>query len=97
MSHNLYCKELDLIQIGTYASNMILSQNAEGVPDGGWVGVARRLRFYLNMIFQGRFNTARDSESQKEIREFWDEEIRKLDEVVAAAHHNGTTLDFWIL
>lgn len=52
MSMNLHCDELPLPQIGTWASELILSAGESKNPDGGWQGVRRRLLLYWKMLEQ---------------------------------------------
>ena len=86
MSMNIVCKEMELPQIGTYESELILSYDVEHKRlDGGWKGVCRRLIWYWKMHHQYDFNReCTNPERQQEINDYYHGLIRQLQECMAA-------------
>lgn len=82
MSMNLYCREFEVRQIGTNDTNDILSLK-KGQPEGGWQGVAKRLRAYWEQAAQEMLKDAKGNrEEQNFIREDLAELNERLDEAI---------------
>lgn len=72
MSMNIACKEMELPQIGSWESELILSYNSQGESDGGWEGAFRRLVLFWRMNCQHEFNReSTNPERQQEIKEYY--------------------------
>lgn len=98
MSMNLGCKGFYMvpIQIGTYDSYMIYSNN-----DGGSAGVFYRLKqYYLrrqqedlnNLSFKGKSGTT----EYKDTKEFWNELLEPIDAKLADAKKHPERYDFYV-
>jgi len=84
MSWNLYVKEnggkeLSLLQTPSYITQLCLSYNAKGKPDGGPEGVRNRYILWVKHLTQEQFNQAcNDPEEQKRVSGFAKEHIEQV-------------------
>lgn len=94
MSMNLKCSAVDLPQIGTTESNLILSLNPDtSKPDGGWKGVARRYMLWVKHRRQYEMNMACQKPKEQEfIRQVWSTRLEEMQHALLL----GKKIKFWI-
>jgi hypothetical protein len=66
MSMNLYCDKVRLWQTPTWVTNICLSLDENGNPDGGMDGVKRRYKIWVSGTLNGRWNSIDELEFRRE-------------------------------
>lgn len=90
MSMNLYCDELEISQLPSAISYLILSQReGRNKPDGGWKGVVHRYKLWLRREYEASFNNPylmgelTREEAQADETEFYKQKLKQIDDAIA--------------
>ena len=67
MGMNLHCDETDLWQTPTYITDMCMSLDDNGNPDGGMEGVRKRYLMWVRGRLNGAWRTKEDYEIEEMI------------------------------
>ena len=89
MSMNLHCNKYPIMQLPTYISYLIYSDN-----DGGTGGVLYRYEMYVRHLYQDTFNKLAGNEKrQKNVENMYEQILKDIDKMDA----NMDGLEFYIL
>ena len=82
------------IQISTYPSYIIYSDN-----DGGELSVMKRLKLYFEWKMQDQLNKHTNSNDpiRKDIKEYWNENIKELNIAIEKYKNGNHDIEFYVI
>lgn len=77
MSMNLHCNKYPIMQLPTYISYLIYSNN-----DGGSSGVVYRYEMYMRHLYQNAFNKlAGNEQGQKNVEDMYEQILKDIEKM----------------